>query len=94
MSVGTCQKAQKRGLLDDDTDDNLSLRLNERARKDDSKVPIGKPFFSIPKTNQRSVRHRNINDYLKIDTITDFLTSIQKSSFSKLQTSQISPRPF
>lgn len=89
MSVGTCQKAQKRGLLDDDTDDNLSLRLNERARKDDSKVPIGKPFFSIPKTNQRSVRHRNINDYLKIDTITDFLTSIHNTIQTALKTLSI-----
>ena len=79
MSVGTSQRAQKRRLLDEGTEDNLSLRLNERARKDDSEVPIGKPFFSIPKTNQRSVRHRKIDDYLKTDTITDFLTSIHNT---------------
>ena len=62
-----------------------------RTRKNDSKVPVGNLFFSIRKTNQRSVRYRNSNDYLKNDTITDFLTNINntiqndiKDSFYKI----------
>ena len=38
--------------------------LNE-IRKLDSEVPVGKLFFIVPKTKQRSARYRNNNDYLK-----------------------------
>ena len=53
--------------------------LNERARKDDSEVSVGKLLFSIRKTNQRSVRYRNSNDCLKNDTITDLLTNFHNT---------------
>ena len=49
--------------------------LNERARKHNSEVPVGKLFFFIPRTKQRSARFGNNNDYLKNDTITNFFTN-------------------
>ena len=65
-----------RGLLDEDTEDHLSLRLNKRARKYDSEVSIGKPFFSIPRTKRQYARCRNKSDYLKNGTNTDFFTNM------------------
>ena len=50
--------------------------LNEWARKHDSKVPVGKLFFSIPRTKQGSARYRNNNDHLKNNT---FLQTLMKS---------------
>ena len=38
----------------------------------DSEVPSGKVFFSIPRTKQRSARYRTNNDHLKNDIIADF----------------------
>ena len=59
--------------------------LNERARKHDSKVPLGKLFFSIPRTKQQSARYRNRNDYLKNDTIIGLFTNIHyKTSLKTL----------
>ena len=50
--------------------------LNENVRKHDSEVSVGKLFFSIPRTKQRSARCKSNKDYLKNDTITDFFTNI------------------
>ena len=49
---------------------------NERAIKHDSEVPVGKLFFSIPRSTQRSARYRNNNDYLKDVTMTNVFTNI------------------
>ena len=57
--------------------------LNERARKHNSEVPLGKPFLSIPRTKQQSARYRNKNDYLKNDTITGLFTNIQNKTSLK-----------
>ena len=35
-------------------------------KKHDSEVPVGKLFFSIPRTKQQSPRYRNNNDFEKI----------------------------
>ena len=50
--------------------------LNKRARKYDSEVLIGKPFFSMPRTKRRYGRCRSNSDYLKNGTIRDFFTDI------------------
>ena len=42
--------------------------LNKIGRKHDSEAPVGKLFFSIPRTKQRSARYRKNNYYLKNDT--------------------------
>ena len=39
--------------------------LNKGARKHDSEVPVGKLFYIIPRTKERSTRYRDNNDYLK-----------------------------
>lgn len=39
--------------------------INERARKHDSEVPVGKLLFSIPRTKHLSAKYRNNNNYLK-----------------------------
>ena len=52
--------------------------LKERARKQVSEVPVGKLFFSKPRTKPRSARYRNNNDYLENDTITCFFRKIHK----------------
>ena len=78
--------------LDEDTEDHLSLKPNEKASKHDSEIPVGKLYFSMPKMKQHSARYRN-NDYLKNYTITDFITNIHniiqkdiKDSFYKIRT--------
>ena len=81
------QKAQKRALLEEDTEDIYPYGRNERARKHNTEAPVGKLFFSIPKTKQQSARYRNNKYYLKNDTITDFFYIIQNEiiySFYKM----------
>ena len=49
------------------------ISLNERERKHDSEVPVGKLFFSTPRTKQQCTRHRNNNDYWKMTVLQTFL---------------------
>ena len=87
MSDWKYQKAQKRALLVEDTEDIYLYGLNERARKHDTEAPVGKLFFFIPRTKQQSARYRNNKYYLKNDTITDFFYIIQNEiiySFYKM----------
>ena len=51
--------------------------LNKIGRKHDSEAPVGKLFFSIPRTKQRSARYRKNNYYLKITLLQTF-TNIHK----------------
>ena len=41
-----------------------------------SEVPIGKPFFSVPRTKQRYARCRSNIKHLNNDTTTDFFINI------------------
>ena len=74
--------------LDEDTEDHLSLKPNEKASKHDSEIPVGKLYFSMPKMKQHSARYRN-NDYLKNYTITDFITKFTTSFKKTLKTHSI-----
>ena len=50
--------------------------LNQKTRKHDGEVPVGRLLFSISRTMQQSTRYRNNNDYLKNETVTEVFTNI------------------